>query len=126
MWASYEMLKDSGTFEKMKQDPETIKLKEEFGFPERDYPAPVIGKWHYQYTSNDGSKYISLVELLECMMPWRKGGSEWEICSAGTCSNCADAEERFDSQAEAEVRIKELFGEQEIIREYLPRLVDKS
>ena len=74
------------------------------------YPPPVLGQWHYHYYSDDGKKHISLVELLEDYRPWEKG-SEWEICSGGTCSNCVDAEETFDSKEEAEVRIKELFGE---------------
>ena len=71
---------------------------------------PVLGQWHYHYYSDDGKKHISLVELLEDYRPWEKG-SQWEICSGGTCSNCVDAEERFDSKEEAEVRIKELFDE---------------
>lgn len=106
MWTLWEQVKDE-MLGRAKVDPVLQRLKQETGI---DYPAPVMGKWHYFYYSDDGKKKISLVELLDAYSPWKKG-SQWEICSGGTCSNCADAEERFDSKEEAEIRIKELFDE---------------
>ena len=54
---------------KAKTDPILQKLKQETGI---DYPAPVMGKWHYFYYSDDGKKKISLVELLDAYSPWKK------------------------------------------------------
>lgn len=114
VWTLWNQARESPVYTKLLNDEEMQESKRQIGYSVLD---PIIGQWHYKYYSDDGKKYISLVELLHFGFPWRKG-PQWEICSNGTCSNCADAEERFDSQAEAEERIKELFGESEITREY--------
>lgn len=67
---------------------------------------PIIGRWHFKY-KNDKGQYISLVFTERGFRTkWY-----WEICSGGTCSNCADAEELFDTRKEAEKRILELMSE---------------
>jgi len=75
-------------------------------------PPCFVGKWQYFYEYGD--KKIDLVQLVDSvaieMKAPREWGPyvEWEICSGGTVPECDDAEERFQTKAEAEKRIEEL------------------
>jgi hypothetical protein len=64
---------------------------------------PWVGQYHYIYTSDKGR--ISLVDLPDCL---REDIRLWEIYSLK--GDLFEDVERYDSKADAEVRIKELLA----------------